>query len=152
MSDAAPIPVIPLEYAQTEPSRRRDRIGVRVCVGLAAVACLGGWGLIFVNTESVVINGSLLLLAGVGLFVFSLRMKFRPGMALGLAHCALPALFVGLVNGLGWGPQTAHVPFLVMGAVYNVIVSIPGMIWAYARLGRLDHVLPFAAGGTEDTP
>ena len=152
MNDAAPIPVIPLEYAPTDRSRRRDRVGVRVCLGLAAVACLGGWGLIFVDTESVVVSGSALLLAGVGSFVFSLRMKFRPGMALGLAHCALPALFVGLVNGLGWGPQTAHVPFLVMGAIYNVAVSIPGTVWAYVRLRRLDHVLPLAGGVAEDRP
>ena len=125
---------------------------MRACLGLAAVMCLGGWGLIFVDTETVVVSGSLLLPAGVGLFVFSLRMKFRPGMALGLAHCALPALFVGLVNGLGWGPQTAHVPFLVMGAIYNVAVSIPGTAWAYVRLRRLDHVLPLAGGVAEDRP
>ena len=152
MNSAAPIPVIPLEYAQTDPSLRRDRIGVRVCLVLAAVACLGGWGLIFVDTETVVVSGSVLLLAGFGLFVFSLRTRFRPGMALGLAHCALPALFVGLVNGLGWGPQTAHVPFLVMGAFYNVVVSITGTVWAYARLRQLDHVLPLAAGVAEDRP
>ena len=152
MNPAAPIPVIPLEYAPTDSSRRRDRIGVRACLGLAAVACLSGWGLIFVDTETVVVSGSLLLLAGFGLFVFSLRMKFRPGMALGLAHCALPALFVGLVNGFGWGPQTAHVPFLVMGAIYNVAVSIPGTAWAYVRLRRLDHVLPLAGGVAEDRP
>jgi hypothetical protein len=151
MNAATPIPVIPLEYARTDTSRRH-RIEVRVCLALAAVTCLVGWGLIFVDTETVVVSGCVLLLAGVGVFVFSLRMKFRPGMGLGLAHCALPALFVGLVNGLGWGPQTAHVPFLVMGAIYNLLVSIPATVWAYVRLRRLDHVLPLAGGVAEDGP
>ena len=130
-----PIPAIALEYAHSVTSPRGlERKIALICLLVAAAACLIGWPLIFWETETVIGSGAVLFSAGASLFVFAVRLKHRPSMALGLAHCGICALFVGLVNALGWGPRAATVPFLVMAGVYNVVVNVPMTLICYRSL------------------
>jgi hypothetical protein len=148
-----PLPVLPLQYAAPgASSTARDALIARICLWTAGSACAVGWGLIFVETETVIGSGAALAAAGAGLFAVSVRLRCRLTMILGLAHCGLCALFVGLVNGLGWGPGPSTVPFLVMGGIYNVAVNIPFTALAHGRLRGMSQQLPSAERVAEGTP
>jgi hypothetical protein len=130
-----PIPAIALEYAHPATTPRGlERTIALICLLVAAAACLIGWALIFWETETVIGSGTILCCAGAGLFACAVRLKHRPSMWLGLSHCAICAMFVGLVNVLRWGPQAATVPFLVVAGIYDVAVTIPMSLKCYRWL------------------
>jgi len=130
---AEPIPVIPLTYADpvTGGTRGGSPVLAVIAWGICVVACVL---LVGVDTETVVATGPAVFLAGTVMVVHGVRRRDRWTWILGLAHCAICAFFVVLVNLYRWGPGDAHVPFAVMGVAYTLAVAWPTyMIWARRR-------------------
>ena len=141
---AAPLPVIALEYANptTVPRRRRWLRAAQWALGLAALDLIFALLLIWmVDTETVLVTGSVLLACGAVLLVASLRLRLLPGTLLGVAHCSLPLLFTMLVNLYRWGPQSATLPFLVMGGTYLFCVALPVSMLVFRRTRALDAAM-----------
>ena len=124
---AAPVPVLPLEYAPPESSGGRVwRRIVLVCLALGLLTCVVGVILIFAyDVESVVITGPILF--AIGLLTLLGDLFTRKGVAavVGGGHCGICVLFFALVNLLRWSPRDAHFPFLVMGTIYTLVVAVP---------------------------
>jgi hypothetical protein len=166
MSEAAPIPVIPLEYAKsaTHPREQRWLIVAQAALVLSALDVLVGWVLIpLVDAETAVVTGPILLLCGIVLLLASWRLKLLLTAILGLAHCAIPLLFTMLVNVRRWSPNEATTPFTIMAGLYLIAVVLPVTAVAWTRLWRMrpDAVLegpaplrdlPSAARVAEDKP
>ena len=122
-----PKPVIPLEYA-APTTVRRERFwwtAARVCVALSAVCLFVGWVLLFVDVETVVVTGPILLLCGLALVVSASRLRMMPVTLLGIGHCSICVLFFTLVNVRNWSPGEAAIPFRVMAGAYLMFVTLP---------------------------
>ena len=138
MTDAAPVPVIPLEYAKPSTlSRQRQRWAsvAQVALLVAAADVAGGWLLIaFVDVESCVVTGAGLFALGLLLLVASWRANVLIGVMLAIAHCCICLLFTMLVNVLSWSPAEATKPFTIMAGVYLSAVVVPVTVVAFVRL------------------
>ena len=127
MMDAAPKPVIPLHYAGPITARRERSwlMAARVCVVLSALCVLVGWVLMFVDIESVIVTGPILMLTGLALVLVAWRLRIMPAALLGIAHCSICALFFTLVNVRSWSPRDAEWPFRVMTGIYLLALTLP---------------------------
>ena len=101
-----------------------------------AIVCVAAWGVIWIQVESVLFTGPLLLAIGAALAVFAGLARDVPAVILGAAHCAVCVLFFGLVNMLHWSPDDARVPFLVMGAVYSGVAGVASAMMLVRRWPR----------------
>lgn len=127
-----PVPVIPLEYAETPSDRPAtwERV-TRVAIVLAWLCCAIGWALIiFVDVETVIASGPLLTALGLVMLFGGLRLRRPSYWVLGSAHCAICILFVVLVNVRHWSPADAATPFAVMGGMYALLATA-GSAWAW---------------------
>ncbi len=88
------------------------------------------WVLIFVDVESVVVTGPIIVIAGVVMIVCGCKVHFWAAAVIGVMHVSIALLYVSLVNLLGWGPDEAKLPFMQMGAVYLAIIT-PWSLWAW---------------------
>ena len=138
MSDADPNPVpvqvIPLDYADPSPDRRRRFLlrWSRYAVGLALLNCSVGWILVcFVKVESVLVTGPILFVLG-ALALLGGFLTGRPlFIVIGAAHCFICVLFTALVNALRWSPAQAHDPFTLMGLLFTAAIAVPTlMAWS----------------------
>ena len=163
MTDAPPIPVIPLDYAKPSTlSRQRQRWAgaAQVVLVLAAADALGGWLLIaFVDTESSVITGACLFALGLLLLIASSCAKLLLSAILAIAHCSICLLFTMLVNVLSWSPGEATKPFTIMAGVYLFAVVLPVSAVAFVRLRAIKAAaatfvrdLPSTGEVAEDKP
>lgn len=137
-----PLPVIPLQYADTPADRPGawQRV-TRVALVLAWLCCVIGWACIaWVDVESVIGSGPLLATLGLLMLIGGLRLRRPEYWVLGSAHCAICILFVALVNVRRWSPNDAEWPFTIMGGVY-ALCATAASAWAWARLR------PAAVGG-----
>ena len=133
---AAPIPVLPLEYAPPNPGAGRTwRWVSRVCVATAWPVCLVAMGALLAKTESVVITGPVLFTLGLLALLGGVFTRDFVMATIGAAHCFVCVLFVLLVNAFRWSPDEARAPFLVMGSVYSLGVFFP-TLFAFARERR----------------
>lgn len=140
MTEASPIPVIPLEYAKPGNPQwhRRWAIAAGVALVVSALDVLVGWMLIaLVHAETVLATAPVLFALGLILLVASWRLKLLLVGILGLAHCAICLLFTMLVNVFQWGPRQATKPFTIMGGLYLVAVVLPMTAVALMRLWRM---------------
>ena len=131
---AAPVPVLPLEYAPPATAGGRVwRAILRVCLPLGLLTCVVGVALIYgYDVESVVGTGPLLFAVGLLTLVGGLLARNRVAVAVGAGHCGICLLFFGLVNLLNWSPNDAHFPFLVMGTVYTLVIAAPS-VYAFPK-------------------
>jgi hypothetical protein len=130
-----PVPVIPLQYATAESRGRRISWVFVACAAGGWVACAATWLFIrFGDIRVVVLAGPVIFAAGLAALAGGLHARAAWVSAAGIAHCSICALFVGLVNLLGWGPSDARQPFLFMGAAYCVL-ALPLTIVAVCRRG-----------------
>ncbi len=91
---------------------------------LAWLVCVGTWVLIaFVDVESVLVAGPIILLLGILLVVLGYLRQYRWAFRLGVAHIAVTWLFFGLVNLLEWSPRQAVLPFTIIGLAYLAFVT-----------------------------
>ncbi len=118
-----PVAVISLAYAEPLPTGSRVWRGiVRVCHPLALFGCVVAWVLlVFVDVETVVFTGPVLLALGVVLTISGVMAHSRRAMAFGIAHAAICLLFFGLVLLADWRPNDAEWPFAVMGGIYTTV-------------------------------
>jgi hypothetical protein len=140
MSEAAPIPVIPLEYAEPtkHPRRRRWSIVAQAAMVLSALDVLVGWVLItLVDAETVIVTAPVLFVLGLILLVASRPLKLLLVAILGLAHCSICLLFTMLVNVLNWSPNEATMPFTIMTGLYLIAVVLPVTAVAMMQLRRM---------------
>lgn len=120
-----PTPVIPLEYADAPSDRpaRWYRV-TRVTLVLAWLCCVIGWACIaWIDVETVIGSGPLLLALGAVLLIGGLRLRRPAFWVLGSAHCAICILFVMIVNFLSWSPGEATWPFTIMGGIYAMFAT-----------------------------
>ena len=130
---AAPLPVLPLEYAPPAGTANRVwRCIVLICLPLGLLTCaIGVTAIHIVDVESVVVTGPGLFATGLLALLGGLFARNRVAAAVGAGHCAICLLFLLLVNLLHWSPGDAHFPFLVMGTVYTLAVAVP-TVYAFA--------------------
>ena len=121
----APIPVLPLQYAPPAAPRPLWRRISRVCLVAAWVICFAGVLLLIYETETVVGTGPALFVLGVLVLTGGLLTRQRLAAFVGGCHCGICLLFFGLVNMLGWSPDEARTPFLLMGKLYTIAVAFP---------------------------
>jgi hypothetical protein len=145
MSDQSPLRVIPLQYAPREPRGAVKWSGlISWSLALAGFCCIFAELLILVVVESVLFTGPILFTIGVLLVVEGLRLRRLAIIGIGVAHCAICVLFVGLVNVLHWNPSQARTPFLLTGALYDLVI-IPFTLLLYDDSLRTNTTTP--AGG-----
>ena len=138
---AEPVPVIPLDYAPpADPvagrRARRWRFVVRACAVLAAATCVAATALIaFASVESVLATGPVLFVVGLLMVVGAFKQDDLFGWVLGLCHCFVCALFLGLVHALGWGPDDAAGPFLAMRIAYTPVAVAATLAFLLRRRG-----------------
>src|SRR5688572_25751035 len=118
-----PIPVMALDYAKptgslTWPNMAcwSHRIGLIACAAATLFIAL-------IDTEFGVLGGIPISAAGVTAIIGAGYAKNGWSLALGICHLGICVLFVALVNLLNWGPQTAHLPFAIMGAAYTTLAT-----------------------------
>jgi hypothetical protein len=141
---AAPIPVLPLEYAPPPPAASRvwHRI-LTICLPAAYGCCVLALILIAtVTVESVLFTGPTLFAAGLLTVVAGLFARRRVAAVVGACHCAICLLFVGLVNALHWGPRDAQTPFMLMGTVYSIAILFPTYLAWLPSVGRYRRLAP----------
>lgn len=124
---AAPVPVLPLEYAP--PASIAGRVWRRivlVCLALGLLTCVVGVIVILAyDVESVVVTGPVLFVIGMLTLLGDLLTRKGVAAIVGGAHCGICLLFFLLVNLLQWSPNEAHSPFLVMGTIYTLVIAVP---------------------------
>jgi hypothetical protein len=103
--------------------RPRLFTALRVLLALGWVACLIGWLLIFLDTETVVGSGPVILLVGLVLMIVGAVQRRLLSALIGAGHCGVCLLFFTLVAVFDWSPSGAHVPFLIMGILYVVAIT-----------------------------
>jgi hypothetical protein len=136
-----PVPVIPLDYADPAPDRRRRFLlrWSRRAAALALFVCAAAWvALRFVKVESVLITGPILFVLGVLTLVGGVITGHRLFTGLGAMHCAVCVLFVTLVNTQRWSPRDAREPFTWMGLAYTAAVTAPTLL-ACMKRDLADH-------------
>jgi hypothetical protein len=130
-----PIPALSLEYAPADRRRTAWPAIVRACHLAALLTCATSTVVIaFVATPVGVLGGAVIFVAGTLAAVGAAIERDWIGLALGVCNVGVCVLFVLLVNLLNWGPDSAHVPFSIMGAVYTLLAgSSPGGAARFAR-------------------
>lgn len=118
--------VIPLEYATPalDPDRRWRNVA-RWSLGLGWVCCIIAWLAVMVVTESVVITGWFVAVLGILAIICGIRLRSPLVTSVGIAHCGICILFLGLVNVLRWSPREAKWPFIIMGTIYCIVSAGP---------------------------
>lgn len=82
-----------------------------------SVAALGTIA-VFVDVESVLFSGPLLLLIGLYLLIAGVMHRLLWLAVTGALHVGICALFFGLVQLLQWSPREAETPFRILSTVY----------------------------------
>jgi hypothetical protein len=120
-----PIPVIPLDYAP-RVSPKAIWLHAKFWIPASWAVALIAWLLIaFVDVESVLITAPVLVACGLFIFISGSVRRDSWWLCLGICHCAICLLLVGLVNVLHWSPQEAHHPFLWIGGLYVTAMAAP---------------------------
>ncbi len=76
------------------------------------------------NSEVTPFAGPVIFLLGLATIAYGMVARARQVAWLGLAHCLICGLFVGLVNAFGWGPKQAMLPFFLLGLAWTVAAGI----------------------------
>lgn len=97
---------------------------VRVVSGMLLLVISVGLAVEAWHHESIVASGPILFCVGVALVVLSVRQRDRLACVVGVFSIALCVLVVGLVNGLGWGPEKGNMPITILAWCYAVL-SVP---------------------------
>lgn len=106
----------------------RVLIAQRLLLVLSWLTCLVAWLLIFLTAETVLGSGPILFCLGLAIIVLGMILKHPISALIGVAHCLMCVIFLGLVNLLDWSPHQAQVPFLIMGALYMIGMVFPGFV------------------------
>lgn len=114
----------------------------RTLLGVGILCALCAWLAIpLITVESVLFSGPILAIVGLATTIYGIRHHYPQVTTMGAAHVAICILFVSLVNLLGWGPGAARVPFMLMGAIYILIMA--PLSWAIGK--ALPQVHQFGA-------
>jgi len=98
---------------------------IRVFVTLDIIAFAGAWVLAGVEIETVLVTGVILTLLGAVTAILSGVGGCKPGLILGISHIGFCVLLVFLVNALDWSERDAYEPFLILGAIYAIVLMTP---------------------------
>ncbi|MBN1343713.1 MAG: hypothetical protein JXQ73_13580 [Phycisphaerae bacterium] len=91
--------------------------------------------IIFVEVESVLVTGPILMTLGITAAVQGGILRYWPMVLLGLANVGVCLLFFGLVVSLGWSPRESEAPFTIMGTLFTV-ASLPFVMWVARHVPR----------------
>jgi hypothetical protein len=123
-----------------EPLRRFGRPlnrHLRIVCAVHGLAIVGALGVAVLAVETILLSGPLISLLGLYVSALSLKRSFWKGVAAGLSALGFSLFVFFLIWGLGWGPDRAHVPVCVMGAVYAA-VSTPVLACAALAPGLIE--------------
>ncbi|MGE5608011.1 MAG: hypothetical protein ACM359_02050 [Bacillota bacterium] len=96
----------------------------RTLLGLGILCTLCAWLAIpLIDVESVLISGPVLTIIGLTTILYGMRHGYHQVAAVGAGHVAICILFASLVNILSWGPNAAREPFMLMGAIYTMLMA-----------------------------
>ena len=124
--------VLTIDYARRETLESRWSRWLSLTAAIAWGNCLLGTVGIFVDAETALLSGPLLLSAGVLMILAGVKSARRLAMMVGCGHVGVCLLFFGLVNVLHWGPGAAQRPFMVMASLYTALTVVPS-IMVYLR-------------------
>jgi hypothetical protein len=116
------LPAIPLQYQSPirRPRRRWLSLG-RWAVLIAWPMCLLAWFLLFVEVETVLVTGPVILLLGLVAIIGGIVHRSWWLVVIGVWHVTLCLLFVALVNLRHWSPDDSRDPFIIMGLVHLIL-------------------------------
>jgi len=104
-------------------------------VGTAGL-CVLSWVLIVtVDVKTVLFSGPPIFILGAALVAAGVKGGYYRAAALGMAHCGVCLLCLGLVNLFRWSPQRAALPFSLMGCFY-LLLETPVALLVWRRAPR----------------
>jgi hypothetical protein len=96
------------------------------------VAAAIAWLLAFVDIESIMLSGPVLMLLAMAGAVVAGRARSGALFVTAVVQWGMPVAIFILIVGMNWGPNAARAPVLTIGAIYLATLA-PFVAWAFYR-------------------